>query len=171
MTYFSHIESGKFADVRQAANIEDYRAQFSGVDTSTWSIFAVAPVPAFVVTGSVTFGVLIGSSDDAARRAVVPDLTAAFEGIAARRRLEITVEEGIDPDATRCDPGIVALFERAVAATGLPVARLAQGLSTNAFNMAVLGPIGLMLERCRGAVGWGRRGSWTLPISRPDWTC
>lgn len=119
---------------------------------------AVDPVPAFVVTGSVTFGVLIGSSDDAARRAVVPDLTAAFEGIAARRRLEITVEEGIDPDATRCDPGIVALFERAVAATGLPVARLAQGLSTNAFNMAVLGPIGLMLVRCRGAVGWGPAG-------------
>ncbi len=71
-----------------------------------------------------TFGVCILSCDDAARSAAVNDLVAAFEGIAARRQLEIAIEKGIDPDATRCEPGIVRLFERAVEAAGHPLVRL-----------------------------------------------
>ncbi|MBE7198918.1 MAG: Zn-dependent hydrolase, partial [Parafilimonas terrae] len=118
----------------------------------------VEPLPTFVVTGCTTFGVCILSCDDAVRSATVIDLIAAFEGIAARRQLEIAIDQGVDPDATRCEPGIVRLFERAIEAAGHPIVRLAQGASTDAANMALLGPIGLVLIRCRGGVGWGAAG-------------
>ncbi len=118
----------------------------------------VEPVPTFVVTDSVTFGVLVESSDDAGRRATTVELAAAFDRIAARRGLEIAVEHNVDPDATRCEPGIVQLFERAVEASGHPVTRLAQGMATDASNMALIAPIGSLLIRCRGGVGWGPAG-------------
>lgn len=118
----------------------------------------VEPVPTVVVSGCATFGVCILSCDDAARSATVIDLMAAFEGIAARRQLEIALEKGIDPEADRCDPGIARLFEGAVAAAGHPLVRLGQGITTDAGNMALLAPIGLMLIRCRGGVGWGPTG-------------
>ncbi len=81
----------------------------------------VESVSTFVVSPGATFGVCILSCDDAARSAAVNDLVAAFEGIAARRQLEIAIEKGIDPDATRCEPGIVRQFERAVEAAGHPL--------------------------------------------------
>lgn len=118
----------------------------------------VEPAPSFVVAGAVTFGVPIHASDDIERRAVAAELAAAFDDIAGRRRLEIVIERSIDPDATRCDPGIVRLFERAVEASGHRPARLAQGMATDAFEMASLGAIGSMLIRCRGGVGWGPAG-------------
>ncbi|MGW5959074.1 hydantoinase/carbamoylase family amidase [Methylorubrum thiocyanatum] len=119
----------------------------------------VEPVPTFVVTGSVTFGVLVESSDDAGRRAATAELAVAFKGVAARRGLEIAIEHSVDPDATRCEPGIVQLFERAVESTGHPVTRLAQGMATDASNMALIAPIGLVLVRCRDGVGWGPAGT------------
>ncbi len=119
----------------------------------------VEPVPTFVVTGSVTFGVLVESSDDAGRRAATAELAAAFKGVAARRGLEIEIERSVDPDATQCEPGIVQLFERAVEASGHPVTRLAQGMVTDASNMALIAPIGLVLVRCRNGVGWGPAGT------------
>jgi allantoate deiminase len=118
----------------------------------------IEPAPTFVVMGSTTFGVLVHSSDDAARRAAVDDLDTAFRDVARRRQLEIGIEHSVDPDATRCDPGIVRLFERAVEASGHPVVRLAQGATTDAINLAVLAPIGSMLIRCRDGVGWGPGG-------------
>ena len=118
----------------------------------------VEPVPTFVVTGYATFGVCIWSCNDAERSATVIDLIAAFEGIAARRRLEIAIDQGIDPSATCCDPGIVSLFERAVEVSGHSPARVEQGVTTDASAMALLGPIGLALIRCRGGVGWGPAG-------------
>ena len=127
--------------------------------TATVVRIDVDPVPAFVVMGSTTFGVLIASSDDAARRAAVAEVAAVFEGIAGRRRLEISIEHSIDPDAIGCGPGIIRLFEQAVEAHGHPIARLAQGMPTDASNMALLGPIGLALIRCRGGTGWGPAGS------------
>jgi allantoate deiminase len=118
----------------------------------------VEPAPTFVVTGSTTFGVLVHSSNDAARRAAVNDLGTAFQDVARRRQLEIGIEHSVDPDATRCDPGIVRLFERAMEASGHPVVRLAQGATTDALNLAVLAPIGSLLIRCRDGVGWGPGG-------------
>ena len=118
----------------------------------------VEPAPAFVVTGSTTFGVLVHSSDDAARRAAVDELDTAFRDVARRRQLEIGIEHSVDPDATRCDPGIVRLFERAMEASGHPVVRLAQGATTDAINLAVLAPIGSVLIRCRDGIGWGPGG-------------
>jgi len=119
----------------------------------------VEPVPTSVITGSVTFGVLVESSDDAGRRAAAVELVAAFKGIAARRRLKIIIVHSVDPDATRCDPGIVQLFERAVEASGHPVRRLAQGMVTDASNMAFIAPMGSVLIRSRGGVGWGPAGT------------
>jgi allantoate deiminase len=119
----------------------------------------VEPAPAFLVKGSTTFGVAIHTADDAERHAAMGELGAAFEAIAHRRFLEIGIERGVDPDATRCDLGIVSLFEKAVEATGYPVVRLAQGATTDATNLAVVAPIGSLLIRCRGGVGWGPNGS------------
>lgn len=116
-------------------------------------------VPTCVVTGSVTFGVLVESSDDAGRRAAAMELVGAFNGIAARRRLEIAIDHSVDPDATRCEPGIVRLFERAVEASGHPVTRLAQAMSTDASNMAHITPIGSLLIRCQGGLGWWPAGT------------
>ncbi|MEE7462096.1 hypothetical protein MFUR16E_12735 [Methylobacterium fujisawaense] len=85
----------------------------------------------------------------------VVELVAAFDEVAARRRLEINIDQRVDPDATGCDPGIVRLLEGAIEAHGYPVVRLTQGMATDAANMASIGPIGLALIRCRDAVGWG----------------
>ncbi|MFK5595684.1 hydantoinase/carbamoylase family amidase [Methylobacterium sp. HMF5984] len=116
-------------------------------------------VPVSVVTGSVTFAVIVQSSDDDGRHAIVAELVAAFDRIAGRRRLEIAIERGIDPDATRCDPGLVGLFQRAVEASGHPIVQLPHGITTDASNMSVVAPIGSVLLRCRGSVGWGSAGS------------
>ncbi|MCJ2011896.1 hypothetical protein [Methylobacterium sp. J-076] len=118
----------------------------------------VEPLPTFVVTGRAIFGVTVQSCDDVARSTAMIDLVAAFEGIAARRQLEIVIDQGIDPAAICCEPGIVRLFERAAEAAGQPFVRLAQGVAIDAANMAQLGPIGLALIRCRGGVGWGPAG-------------
>ena len=126
--------------------------------TVTVACLDAQPVSISVVTGSVTFGVIIQSTDDAGRHAVAAELVEAFNGIAGRRRLEIAIEQGIDPDAIRCDPGLVSLFERAVEASGYRVVQLPQGMPTNASNMSLLAPVGSVLLRCRGGVGWGPAG-------------
>jgi allantoate deiminase len=116
------------------------------------------PLPISVVTGSITFAVIVQSSDDAGRHAVTAELVAAFDRIARRRRLEVAIERSIDPDATRCDTGLVGLFERAVEASGHRIVPLPQGIATDASNMALLAPVGSVLLRSRGGVGWGPAG-------------
>ena len=140
--------------------LEAERIGSSGTRTTvTAARLDVGSSPTFVVTGSVTFAVVIDSSDDDGRHAVAAELVAAFDRIAERRVLGISIEEGIDPDATRCDAGLVRLFERAIEASGHLVARLPQGMTTDASNMALIAPIGLALLRCNGGVGWGPGGA------------
>ncbi|MCJ2075997.1 hypothetical protein MKK68_10060 [Methylobacterium sp. E-016] len=48
-------------------------------------------------------------------------------------------------------PGVL---ERAIEASDHPIARMAQGATTDDINLAVLAPIGSVLIRCRDGGGW-----------------
>ena len=122
--------------------------------TATVVRFEAEAVPSFVVHGSTQFGVLIGSTDDAARRAATTEAASSFRRIASRRGLEILVEEGLEPDGLRCAPAIVRSLMLAAEASGRNATTMGTN-SSNAFHMASLGPIGILLIRAQGGTGWG----------------
>lgn len=129
---------------------------------ATVGVAQVQPGAVNVIPARVDFTLDARAPEDAVRHAMVRDILAEAEAVAARRSLGLAVEPFMDSPATPMDPGLIAAFEAAVAACGHPVMRLASGAGHDAVAMAHLCPAAMLFVRCRGGISHNPAESITL---------
>jgi len=112
----------------------------------------VAPGASNVIPGRVALSVDVRHLDDAVREAEVAALRARAEEIAAERSLHAAWTEVQTTAAVACSPGLTGALERAVADTGVRVARLPSGAGHDAAVMSRLCDAAMLFVRCAGGV-------------------
>jgi allantoate deiminase len=114
-----------------------------------------------VIPGAVEYSMDVRAEVAATRDAAVEAVTAEIQAIAARRGLEVSVTLMQDLAASPCDPGLTALLEAAVAATGQAPRRLPSGAGHDAMVIADLCPTAMLFIRCEGGISHNPRESVT----------
>ena len=105
-----------------------------------------------VIAGQARFTLDIRSPDDRVRRDAVAALHAAFEAVAGRRGVALSIERTYDEPATACSPWLCDALAAAVRRRGIRPLRLPSGAGHDGLAMAALCPIGMLFVRCRGGV-------------------
>ena len=100
-----------------------------------------------VVPGHCRFSLDIRATTDAARNACAADVTAEIERIAARRHVEIRLQETVRAPAAPSDPSWQARWERAVASLELPVHRIPSGAGHDAMMLHRMMPQAMLFVR------------------------
>jgi allantoate deiminase len=114
-----------------------------------------------VIPGAVEYSMDVRAEVAATRDAAVEVVTAEIQAIAARRGLEVSVTLMQDLAASPCDPGLTALLEDAVAATGQAPRRLPSGAGHDAMVIADLCPTAMLFIRCEGGISHNPREAVT----------
>jgi allantoate deiminase len=122
----------------------------------------VQPGAVNVIPGAVRFTIDVRAPDDADRLAAMAEMTAALEGIARGRGVELTLERTHDAAAVRCDGELMARLETAIRRHGLPARRLPSGAGHDAMAMAALTPVAMLFLRCRGGISHNPAESITV---------
>lgn len=105
-----------------------------------------------IISGSVTFTLDLRCMDDAVREAAVARFGNEVAAIAARRKLEATVEPFLDVAATPCDPKLQDGIAGAIESLGHTALRLPSGAGHDAQAMAKLCPAAMMFVRCKAGI-------------------
>ena len=100
-----------------------------------------------VVPGRCRFSLDLRAPDDAGRDALVRDVLAELAAIAARRGLGYTLTETMRASAAPSDPALQRRWERAVAATGVPVSHLPSGAGHDAMKLHEAMPQAMLFMR------------------------
>ena len=100
-----------------------------------------------VVPGRCRFSLDLRAPDDAGRDALVGDVLAELAAIAARRGLAYTLTETMRASAAPSDPALQRRWERAVAATGVPVLHLPSGAGHDAMKLHEAMPQAMLFMR------------------------
>ena len=100
-----------------------------------------------VVPGRCRFSLDIRATTDAARDACLHDVRAELAAICQRRGVSVTLDETMRASAAPSDPAWQARWERAVAATGLPVHRLPSGAGHDAMKLHEVMPQAMLFVR------------------------
>ncbi|MFT4246693.1 MAG: allantoate amidohydrolase [Pseudomonas sp.] len=112
----------------------------------------VLPGATNVVPGRVEFSLDVRAGRDASRDAGAGEILRRFAAIAVARGVAIETEQVQDLPASPCDPRLVALLERAVAAQGIAPRTLVSGAGHDAMVMASLCPTAMLFLRCAGGI-------------------
>lgn len=115
-----------------------------------------------VVPGRADFSVDLRSSSDDKRLRSRNRLLAAFEEIAARRRLQVAVETYYEMPATALDSRVVDTVSEAIQACGLEPLRLPSGAGHDAMVMAERWPAGMIFVRCKDGISHNPAESITV---------
>jgi allantoate deiminase len=105
-----------------------------------------------VIPGGATASLDVRHADDAVRAGAVAGLRARAEAIAAARGVGMTWEDRLDAAAVGMDPALSDRLAAAVAAAGLPAARLPSGAGHDAVALSALAPVAMLFVRCAGGV-------------------
>ena len=100
-----------------------------------------------VVPGRCRFSLDIRATTDAARDACLQDVRTEVAAICQRRGVSVTLDETMRASAAPSDPAWQARWERAVAATGLPVHRLPSGAGHDAMKLHEVMPQAMLFVR------------------------
>ena len=100
-----------------------------------------------VVPGRCRFSLDIRATTDAARDACLHDVRTELAAICQRRGVSVTLDETMRASAAPSDPAWQARWERAVAATGLPVHRLPSGAGHDAMKLHEVMPQAMLFVR------------------------
>ena len=100
-----------------------------------------------VVPGRCRFSLDLRAPSDAARDSLVADVLAELSAIAARRGLAFTLKETMRASAAPSDPALQRRWERAVAATGVPVFHLPSGAGHDAMKLHEAMPQAMLFMR------------------------
>jgi len=109
---------------------------------------AVLPGAINVIPQQVEFTIDVRSGDDALRRKAVAAMQSAFEEIAKRRRVAVTVSPFYAADAAPCDSALQQEFADAITAHGIPVRLLPSGAGHDAMVFPAICPIAMLFVRC-----------------------
>ena len=113
----------------------------------TVGIFEVPNGSINVVPGRCRFSLDIRATTDAARDACLHDVRTELASICQRRGVSVTLDETMRASAAPSDPAWQARWERAVAATGLPVHRLPSGAGHDAMKLHEVMPQAMLFVR------------------------
>ena len=100
-----------------------------------------------VVPGRCRFSLDLRAPSDVLRDALLADVLAELARIAERRGLRYTLVETLRASAAPSDPRLQARWERAVAATGVPVLRLPSGAGHDAMKLHETMPQAMLFVR------------------------
>jgi len=104
-----------------------------------------------VVPGRCKFSLDIRATKNEVRDACAADVMATLAAICERRGLSFEIEEAMRAAAAPSDPAWQGRWERAVAATGLPVHRLPSGAGHDAMKLHELMPQAMLFVRGENA--------------------
>ncbi len=131
-----------------------------GVATTGW--IAAIPNVRNVVPGAATIGVDVHDADDGRVEDAVVAIREAATAIAARRGLDVTIDEHNRMAAVPADPAVRSVLEHVVAARGLDVVTLPSGAGHDAQVMASIAPMGMLFVTSRDGVSHSPL-EWTEP--------
>jgi len=100
-----------------------------------------------VVPGRCRFSLDLRAPGDAARDALVADVLAELAAIAGRRGLRYTLKETMRASAAPSDAALQERWERAVAATGVPLLHLPSGAGHDAMKLHEAMPQAMLFMR------------------------
>ncbi|MEY2875924.1 MAG: 2-oxo-4-hydroxy-4-carboxy-5-ureidoimidazoline decarboxylase, partial [Pseudomonadota bacterium] len=100
-----------------------------------------------VVPGRCRFSLDLRATTDAARDACLHDVRTELAAICQRRGVSVTLDETMRASAAPSDPAWQTRWERAVAATGLPVHRLPSGAGHDAMKLHEVMPQAMLFVR------------------------
>jgi allantoate deiminase len=129
---------------------------------ATVGVARVEPGASNVIPARVDFTLDARAPDDVVRHAMVQDIEAEWQAIAARRGVGLAIEPFMDSPATPMDAGLVGLLGEAVAACGVAPLRLPSGAGHDAVPMATLCPAAMLFVRCKGGISHNPAESITL---------
>jgi allantoate deiminase len=116
------------------------------------------------VPGRVVFSVDVRAPKDVTRHEACAKIKHAFEDIAERRKISMTMKQSHDAPATPCAPWLQAQLAAAVAARGVNPFHLPSGAGHDAMALAALCPVGMLFVRCEGGISHTPKEN----ISAPD---
>jgi allantoate deiminase len=105
-----------------------------------------------VIAGTVRASLDVRHRDDAARLRAQNCMLEAAREVAARRGLEFSYECRMDRAAVKMDGKLVTALERAVAAAGHAIHRMASGAGHDAMIMAARMPAAMLFLRSPGGI-------------------
>lgn len=101
-----------------------------------------------VIPGDVRFTLDARAGDDGLRHEVEKALLAAFEDIAARRKLEVQFTRMLELKAALCAPWLMDQFSASLARHGIAERRLPSGAGHDAMAIAPVADIAMLFVRC-----------------------
>lgn len=119
---------------------------------ATVGVVEVPAGAANVIAGRCAFTLDVRAATEDVRDGAAAAILARCEAIAASRQLGLDVRKVHDLPASPCDPALMDLLDKAIAAAGQPPFRLVSGAGHDAMIMAALCPTAMLFLRCRGGI-------------------
>jgi allantoate deiminase len=119
---------------------------------ATVGVLEARPGAPNVVPGAAVASLDVRHADDSVRSDAVAALRARAEAIGAERGVQVAWRGVLDEAAVALDPGLTGALADAVAASGLPVARLTSGAGHDAVALSALTGCAMLFVRCAGGV-------------------
>jgi allantoate deiminase len=115
-----------------------------------------------VIPGKVAFSLDVRAPTDAQRHAAATRIRDEFAGIAAQRRVELTLAPLWEARTAPCAPALQAQIAAAIAAEGVPVRHLPSGAGHDGMALVDVAPIGMLFVRCEGGISHNPAEAITL---------
>jgi hydantoinase/carbamoylase family amidase len=114
----------------------------------TVGVLEVPNGAANVVPGNAVFTIDIRAEQDAVRLAAVADVLKEMQAIAARRNVQLDINQTHDAASVPCAPWLQAQFAEAIGALGMPLRHLPSGAGHDAMAVAALTDVAMLFVRC-----------------------
>jgi allantoate deiminase len=132
--------------------VEEIARRMGGDLVATVGRVAVLPGAANVIPGATVFTLDVRSGDEARRDLAAQAILARIRQQGAARGLGVGIEKIHNLAASPCAPGLMALMDEGIAATGQQPFRLVSGAGHDAMVMAAMCPTAMLFIRCKGGV-------------------
>jgi allantoate deiminase len=119
--------------------------------------FEVEPGASNVVPGRVQLSLDVRHADDDVRARTCTLLRERAERIASVRKMGIDWHLVASNSAVRCDTALSQHLGEAIAADGVPMARLVSGAGHDAVSLAQIVPVAMLFVRCEGGISHNPR--------------
>lgn len=148
----SHRKDALAAAAEWMITVESTTQQQGGNLVATVGNMRVLPGAVNVIPGEVSLSLDIRGPQDAPLDALLNELLAMAQAIAARRHLQFSAEEFYRIAATPCNQKLQTLLADAVQVVQGETLSLPSGAGHDAIAMAERWPVGMLFVRCKGGI-------------------
>lgn len=112
----------------------------------------VTPNAVNVIPARADFSVELRSGDEQLRSNAAAEIVEHIKQTAAKRNLDVSIEQTYVQSATQCDADLSGRLEDAAKSKGFPGFRLVSGATHDASAMAALAPVAMLFVSCRDGI-------------------